>query len=279
MKRIILDLTYDCNMKCPWCVARYVGAEKLAGQISESSYAKVMEHLKQEQYDLYTFHGGEPLLYPELLKRYIKDIKAIKPKAKMMLYTNGTLITQDIAFLLNDNNVHACISLNAEGYKGLMHFIQTAPDAEEIFKTIRQLRSYDIRVVKQRFKPFAYESLLLHNIFMNCSINTVPDYTTLKDWTQADIDFIRKELTLLKDKAKYFYTWHTLMQGFKHGCDCTDKKHYYLVTEDVREDPEATNTQSGCSFFRRNMPIHLYTQYQDLCEEFYGGKNNVSNNR
>lgn len=62
------------------------------------------------------------------------------------------------------------------------------------------------------------------------------------------------------------------MQGFKHGCDCTDKKHYYLVTEDVREDPEATNTQSGCSFFRRNMLIHLYTQYQDLCEEFYGGK-------
>ena len=277
MKRIILDLTYDCNMKCPWCVARYVGAEKLKGPISDSSYVKVINHLRQEKYDLYTFHGGEPLLYPDILARYIKDIKAMNPNAKMMLYTNGTLITQDIAFLLNNNNVHACISLNAEGYKGLMHFIHTAPDAEEIFKTIRQLRSYDIRVVKQRFNPFAYESLLLHNIFMNCTINIVPDYTTLKDWTQTDIDFIDKELTLLKTKAPYFYTWHTLMQGFKHACDCNDKKHYYLVTEDVRTDPEATATQSGCSFFRRNMPLHLYTQYQDLCEKYYGGEINVSN--
>ena len=271
MKRILIDLTYDCNMKCPWCVARYVGAEDMKGPMPPEAYEKLMNHLKDTKYDLYTFHGGEPTLYPELLKQAVCDIRDMQPEAKMMLYTNGTRLTPQLVRFLNDKKIHVWISLEAEGYKGLLQFMQYAEAPEDSFKNIQELKSVDIRVVVCQGKPFAYQALLLHNIFPLISVNIVPDYTTLNELALQDIAFMRAELERLKRSAPNYKKWSGLMQGFKHSCSCVDKFHFYLATEEIATDPQA-ETGHGCSFFRRQMGGRLYDEYQKLCSDFYGGE-------
>lgn len=266
---LLIDLTYDCNMQCPWCIASDKMTGNIKGPMSLVDFDKLVSYLKKNKFDSYSIEGGEPLLYFEHFKELVKVIKYLHNEAQFKIYTNGTLVTHEIALFLNEHDFSTAISVNVEGYKGLLNFMRIASDGDEVFNAINTLRHLDIRAVIPRMGSFAYESILLHNIFPSAQIESVPDYTQLSSWTMEDVSFIRKELETLVSKTPNYRCWHVLLQGFKHYCRCENKKHFELGSATIRQTLSVEGT-SGCNYFRRVMNPSVYLAYQDLCEEFYG---------
>lgn len=93
-----LDLTNRCNQKCPFCFAN----SEAAGYLYEPTFQqikKMLETLKNEKpvpCDAVQFSGGEPTLYPDL----IKVIKLAKKMgfAQIQMATNGVRASQNLDF-------------------------------------------------------------------------------------------------------------------------------------------------------------------------------------
>jgi MoaA/NifB/PqqE/SkfB family radical SAM enzyme len=76
------------------------------------SYARfVSERYKPDQFCV-TFLGGEPMLYPEIVFSTVKKLQGIKPEIKFFMFTNGSLLTEDLAEKLSSCNVKIFLSSN-----------------------------------------------------------------------------------------------------------------------------------------------------------------------
>ena len=60
--RYFLELTYRCNLNCPYC---YVGCERNKKELTTEEWKKVIDQLPF--YSIATLVGGEPLIRKDLL--------------------------------------------------------------------------------------------------------------------------------------------------------------------------------------------------------------------
>ena len=110
LKRIYLEVTNQCNLKCKTCI-RNVWDEK-AGKLNYKDFHKIIEDTEKLPYNIITrnndnilkprkikqpftfvFGGwGEPLIHPDIF-RMIKEIKKRSWRAELI--TNGTLLNKD----------------------------------------------------------------------------------------------------------------------------------------------------------------------------------------
>lgn len=117
---IWLDITEQCNFRCTYCFV-----DKHPKRMTEETMEKVIDTL----YDLKQKHGygqiqlfmagGEPLSEFHLIKKIVEKVRKIEAKHKPAFYlkiiTNGSLLTEEIAKYLRDNNVRISISLDGIG--------------------------------------------------------------------------------------------------------------------------------------------------------------------
>lgn len=94
----VIYLGSRCNTNCAYCFAKS-GREDIA--VSES----FLEELSKKDSLYLKFGGGEPLLYMDKIKQFVKAC----PQADICIATNGLLIPQYVDFL-NENNVFVHIS-------------------------------------------------------------------------------------------------------------------------------------------------------------------------
>lgn len=93
-----LDLTNRCNQKCPFCFAN----SAIAGYLYEPDFQqikKMMETLRHEspvRCDAIQFSGGEPTLYPELIK--VIELARKMGFAQIQIATNGVKASQNLDF-------------------------------------------------------------------------------------------------------------------------------------------------------------------------------------
>lgn len=94
----VIYLGSKCNTNCAYCFAQS-GREDIP--VSES----FLEELSKKDSLYLKFGGGEPLLYMDKIKLFVKAC----PQADFCIATNGLLISQYIDFL-NENNIFVHIS-------------------------------------------------------------------------------------------------------------------------------------------------------------------------
>lgn len=269
-KKLLIDLTRRCNLHCPWCSMEFGGNPTNPQSVmNESSLDILISEIKKTPYPIYGLRGGEPLLYPGLLRMVIERIKNVQPDAFIFLVTNGTLFDRVIIDYLNAHNIPAVISLNASGYKGIDNFILNSACPEEIIPMIRDLKKHRIRLVLQRNESFALGVVLMHNIFPEAVIEVSFDFFQLKNWTEEDLDFLCSELCMAKKLAPKFSLWLKVMQGFRTSCSCADISRFYPDSKEIEIGVfEKKLCSAGCSFFKNELGNLLYSKYQNLCEEF-----------
>ena len=104
---ILLDPTSACNLDCDGCWAgKYEDAEKLSFQEID----RIITEAKELGIYFFVLSGGEPTMYPRLF-----DIFEEHPDCVFMMYTNGTLIDEEMADkMLEVGNVSPTLSL--EGF-------------------------------------------------------------------------------------------------------------------------------------------------------------------
>ena len=87
--RYFLELTYRCNLNCPYC---YVGSERNKKELSTDDWKKVIDQLPF--YSIATLVGGEPLIRKDFIDILAYTSKKIMNKVHVV--SNGILINDDI---------------------------------------------------------------------------------------------------------------------------------------------------------------------------------------
>lgn len=102
-------MTNDCNLRCKYCYAE-AGKKK---EYMDFETAKMALHTPKNEKFSVQIAGGEPLMNFELIEKIYKEIKDSKLNvSKIMVQTNGTMITPEIAKKLKKMNIALGVSLD-----------------------------------------------------------------------------------------------------------------------------------------------------------------------
>jgi MoaA/NifB/PqqE/SkfB family radical SAM enzyme len=105
---ILIDPTSACNLSCIGC---WAGKYKKSDSLNINTIDRIINEAKELGIYFIVLSGGEPTVYPDLFEIFQRH-----PDVGFMMYTNGTLIDDDMADkMLQVGNVSPAISL--EGYR------------------------------------------------------------------------------------------------------------------------------------------------------------------
>ncbi len=106
---LVLWLTGRCNLRCRYCYA----ADGPAADMDMDTAVKAIGLMGEHPFKL-QFAGGEPLLNLPLLEEILEYIRKNKPRAACSIQTNGTLLDDRAARLLEQNRVAVGVSLDGK---------------------------------------------------------------------------------------------------------------------------------------------------------------------
>ena len=272
MGSLSIEFTAQCNYRCPWCIK----AEDLrtgGGPLPPKEFERIMLFAKAHNTDKFVFCGGEPLCHPNELLCAIRQIRETFPKAEIIVTTNGTGITAEIAERFNEERVGVTLSIEAEGYKGLKMLVENAAEPEKVITNINGIASLDIRSVRPDMNDFAAGSVLLRAVFPKAQIVVTPDRTRLGEYTLDDVSSMRRELDRLTVLAPDAREWFVLI-GTGTG-KCKGDVYRYDVGKKtiIHSCPYALHPDSGCFDFASHMKPDVYEAYRNaVLETLYGGE-------
>ena len=89
LSNIVISVTERCNLKCEGCwAAEYDKRDDLPLPLLD----RIVREMKEMRANFITFTGGEPFMRKDIL-----DLVEAHPDAIFQIYTNGTLITEELA--------------------------------------------------------------------------------------------------------------------------------------------------------------------------------------
>jgi uncharacterized protein len=142
-------LTSKCNLRCKYCFieSRFdKPAEKfMTKKMADKAIGFVKKNTKKAKI---IFYGGEPLLNYPVFKHIIQKIRKQKLDYSFSIITNGSIMTDEIAKFIKENNVGISISLDGDKQiNDLARITETNNGSfDRAIKTIKQLKKQDINV-------------------------------------------------------------------------------------------------------------------------------------
>lgn len=145
----VVKLTEQCNLNCSYC---YIDAEsKKTCKMSEKIAFQVADeylemHKNDERMINYAFHGGEPLLNFDLMKKVAEYVKPYRDKLDLAIQTNGTLINDEIAEFFKKYDVKVGISIDGPQFiqDASRHYLGGKGSFEQVMRGINILRKHDV---------------------------------------------------------------------------------------------------------------------------------------
>jgi len=134
-----IDVTYDCNLKCPYCFVKELG--RFRGSISKNKIFSILDELAKMGVMVVCLCGGEPTLRKDLIDiiRYGRD-KGLH----INMVTNGTLIDNNYARNLADAGI-CTVQVSLDGSRAEIHdTLRGLGTFEKVVNAIRNLREYGI---------------------------------------------------------------------------------------------------------------------------------------
>ena len=86
---IVASVTNKCNLRCQGC---WISVDEAPVELSTEQLGDIISKCREKGSFFFGILGGEPLLYPNLLKVFKEH-----PDCYFQLFTNGTLMTDEIA--------------------------------------------------------------------------------------------------------------------------------------------------------------------------------------
>lgn len=126
-----ISITNKCNLRCSYCYERNLNTEY--GNLDEETADKIIRFINKrgDAGTVYLF-GGEPLLYKDLVKKFIENIKA----DPFVITTNGTLLDEDFIKWCAERKV--IINMSHDGSK----CSERGADRELLDKNLKLLLKY-----------------------------------------------------------------------------------------------------------------------------------------
>ncbi|MDD2907742.1 MAG: radical SAM protein [Candidatus Gracilibacteria bacterium] len=158
---IVIYLSYDCNLRCSYCVInfdKFVMNDTTINQIS----GFIVDNYSKFKNVFVEFIGGEPLLQREKIIKIISSTN-ISPNIKFQITTNGTIIDDHIynSFIVNIDKVN--LSYNENYFDNNKSFVRISDKIKNknnininfIYdprKNLEDIKNNFLFVVKQGYK-------------------------------------------------------------------------------------------------------------------------------
>lgn len=153
---LFISVTSLCNLRCQGC---WVTPGKPGKTLSLETLDRIVRQAKPHGCTFYGILGGEPLLHPQLIELFARH-----PDCYFQLFTNGTMLTDDVARELRRvGNVTPLISVEglekvSDERRGGHGVYQRATDALGHCRRHRLLTGVATSVCRSNFKELVSET-------------------------------------------------------------------------------------------------------------------------
>ena len=109
--------TVSCNLNCTYCHIQYEKEHRKNIVMSNDTLVKGLNIFKKyggfdDDTSEIMFYGGEPFLAVDFIKNAMNIIRSYSSTIRITFFSNGTLITDEIADVLKKNDAYVIISLD-----------------------------------------------------------------------------------------------------------------------------------------------------------------------
>lgn len=150
---LVLATTMDCNFGCPYCYEnRRKG--KMSIEVQDAIIDFIYRNLDKgvKLLDI-TWYGGEPLLYPDIIKNMAGRIRKIVDEhsceLNMYMVTNGFLLTPELVEMIDSIGV-VKVQITLDGLKdshdARRHLMNGKGTFDKIYNNLRLFEEYPVRV-------------------------------------------------------------------------------------------------------------------------------------
>ena len=212
---VILFLTWDCNLRCTYCYETNKCYRNMKFDTAKKGIDFFMNYAKHVHFQ---FFGGEPLLQFELMKKIAGYLRYYYPERySFNIYTNGTLITDEVLDFFRENKVHLTLSIDGAKYTQDMNRLYK--DGQGTFDTLKPILDKVINMnLPRRIRMTVTPNNCMH-LFENikffyekyCITDIQEEVDRTVFWKKEDIDILIQQY---KDIVDYLVAHYKADESF-----------------------------------------------------------------
>ncbi len=215
--KFTMNITHRCNLKCAYCYAGSKFSKDMSPEIAEKSVDFALKTANIDDELEFSFFGGEPFLAFDFIKdltSYIhRKARGRNAPVRLTITTNGTLLNEEMAAFLKENDIDLCISIDGpehvhdlnrrygNGEGSFVDVFRNLELAREALPRLQVNAVYSPETVE--FMPETLSFFLSNNITV---VHFNPDIKG--SWTEKDVE---KFENLYKEVAEIY------IEAFRNG--------------------------------------------------------------
>lgn len=209
--------TVQCNLNCTYCHIQHGREERKHISMNESTLIRGLEIFKscggfEETNGEIMYYGGEPFMEADFLLKSLEAIRKYSSEIKITIFTNGTLVTEELAKKIKKYRVYVIVSM--DGRESAHNTARTkrngAPSFKEVEKGYRCLQKEGIDVGislvagTHNIDTLEEEVWYLADKFapLDIGISTLHLFPDSKNPNEVDIGRLTKRLQSVQEKMR-----------------------------------------------------------------------------
>jgi MoaA/NifB/PqqE/SkfB family radical SAM enzyme len=228
---MILSPTLNCNLRCKGCYTLGYG---MRHELSYEVVDRVLKECEELGIFIVTVLGGEPLVYPHLFRMMEEH-----PNITFQVYTNGTLVTREVAARFRKLNTIVVIS--NEGYEAETDQWRGKGVYKKILKAFEHLTDERVlvgssaTVTSKNAEVVASEEFvdrmiglgsILQMYFLYMPVNGQSDFSLLV--TPEQRDHLRRKVSEFRQTKPLFFVDFWNDGPHVEGCIAAGKKYFHV---------------------------------------------------
>jgi len=228
---MILSPTLNCNLRCKGCYTLGYG---LRHELPYGIVDKVLTQCEELGIFIITVLGGEPLVYPHLF-RMIEE----HPNLTFQVYTNGTLVTREIAKRFR--KLSTIVVISNEGYeadtdawrgkgvyKKILRAFEYLTDERVIVGSSATVTSRNVGVVSsdEFIDRMIRLGSLIQMYFLYMPVNGQSDFSLLV--TPEQRDHLRRKVAEFRQTKPLFFVDFWNDGPHVEGCIAAGKRYFHV---------------------------------------------------
>lgn len=116
IKNMVLLVSNNCNFKCSYCqIEENMEKDRMvhmSRQVADKALELFRRNSSLDEKKTISITGGEPLLNIDVVRFIIKKTREILKNTRIVVFTNGSLVTKELAKYFKDNDVLMLVSID-----------------------------------------------------------------------------------------------------------------------------------------------------------------------
>ena len=221
-------LTRRCNLRCKYC---YEGEKTSHADFSENLINDLLDFIREKSRDEsvinVNFHGGEPLLGFETMKKICASLNQNRQKVFYSMTTNGLLLNGEMLDFIVQSQMELSVSVDGTKFAHDLNRVDARGNGS-YEHSIQQLKKILEQGIEPRIRmtvcastiPYLYEGVKELKRLGCHNIVAAPDFCDIS-WTEEDIEKLKQQLWMIEEKLNgleiefTFYDNHPLRKKGK----------------------------------------------------------------